>query len=191
MSVQHTTPASQAARRTASKALATLILAALAGTAQAQSLGNVQAYLQCRHATISKFPGTIVDAAVATPALSTLVSLVQAADLVGTLSGKGPFTVYAPTNEAFGKVPTPLLDLLGSDTALLTSVLTYHVTPGVTDPRRAITPTQAKTVQGQSVFYSYGKSGLQINQSGASCQGIQTTNGIVWVIDSVLLPQFK
>jgi uncharacterized surface protein with fasciclin (FAS1) repeats len=177
------------ARRTA--ALAAITLATVAGSAQAQPLAHVQAYLQCRQATITNFPGTIVDAAVATPALSTLVSLVQAADLVGTLSGKGPFTVYAPTNEAFGKVPGPILDLLGSDTALLTSVLTYHVTPGLADPRRAVTPMAAKTVQGQSVFYSYGQGGLHINQSGASCKGIKTTNGIVWVIDSVLLPQFK
>jgi uncharacterized surface protein with fasciclin (FAS1) repeats len=140
---------------------------------------------------VTNFPGTIVDAAIATPDLSTLVSLVVAADLVGPLSGKGPLTVYAPTNAAFGKVPAPLLGLIGGDPALLTSVLTYHVTPGTVDLRKAIAPMAVKTLQGQSVFVSHGKNGPQVNQSGAACKGVKTTNGTVWIIDSVLLPQFK
>ena len=75
--------------------------------------------------------------------------------------------------------------------ALLTSVLTYHVTPGNADPRKGIFPSKAKTLQGQTVFVGYDKDGASVNQSVASCTGVKTTNGTVWVIDSVLLPQFK
>ena len=139
-------------------------------------------YLQCRHTTLVDFPGTIVDA---------LVNLVQAANLVGPLSGKGPLTVFAPTNDAFAKVPAPLLGLIGSDVNLLTSVLTYHVTAGAVDPRRSLLPSQVGTLQGQSVFLVYDANGASVNQSVAACKGVKTTNGTVWIIDSVLLPQFR
>lgn len=151
----------------------------------------LKGYLQCRHAALVGFPGTIVDAAVATPELSTLVNLVQAANLIGPLSGKGPLTVFAPTNDAFAKVPAPLLGLIGSDVSLLTSVLTYHVTAGNADPRRSLLPSQATTLQGQSVFLVYDANGASVNQSVASCRGVKTSNGTVWLIDSVLLPQFR
>ncbi len=171
--------------------IAAITLGAVAGTARAQTGVSLNSYLKCSQTSLTSFPGTIVEAAVATPALSTLVTLVQAAGLVDALSGKGPLTVYAPTNDAFAKVPAPLVDLLVSNPALLTSVLTYHVTPGTADPRRAYLPTSAKTLQGQSVFFSTSKTGPQVNQSGVACKGVKTTNGTVWVIDSVLLPQFK
>lgn len=152
---------------------------------------NIGAYLTCRHTQLTEFPGTIVDAALATPQLSTLVSLVVAADLTGALSGKGPLTVFAPTNEAFAKVPGPLLSLIGSDPKLLTTVLTYHVTSGTADPRRSLIPTQVPSLQGQSLFLAYDADGASVNQSVANCKGVKTTNGTVWLIDSVLLPQFK
>ncbi len=152
---------------------------------------NIGAYLSCRHTQLTEFPGTIVDAALATPQLSTLVSLVVAADLTGALSGKGPLTVFAPTNDAFAKVPGPLLDLIGSDPKLLTKVLTYHVTSGTADPRRSLIPTQVASLQGQSLFLAYDADGASVNQSVANCKGVKTTNGTVWLIDSVLLPQFK
>lgn len=152
---------------------------------------NLGAYLTCRHTQLTEFPGTIVDAAIATPQLSTLVSLVIAADLTGALSGKGPLTVFAPTNEAFAKVPGPLLDLIGSDPKLLTKVLTYHVTSGTADPRRSLIPTQIPSLQGQSLFLAYDADGASVNQSVANCKGVKTTNGTVWIINSVLLPQFK
>jgi uncharacterized surface protein with fasciclin (FAS1) repeats len=166
-------------------ALALLSAPAHAGTS------TLQSWLKCRSTSLTEFNGTIVDAAIATPELSTLVSLVVAADLTGPLSGKGPLTVFAPTNAAFGKVPAPLLDLIGGDTALLTGVLTYHVTPGTTDPRRTLQPMQVKTLNGQTVFVGYDASGASVNQSTAACKGVKTTNGTVWIIDSVLLPQFQ
>lgn len=177
-----------------SLALGGALIAAMAAFSpmQAHATGvSLSAYLQCRNAPITEFPGTIVDAAIATPELSTLVNLVVAANLTGPLSGKGPLTVFAPTNAAFNKVPPALLGLIGSDTGLLTSVLTYHVTPGTVDPRRSLLPHQVKTLQGQSVYVGFDADGASVNQSVAACKGVKTTNGTVWIIDSVLLPQFK
>ncbi len=162
----------------------------MAAPAQASSV-SYKTYLQCRHTKLVDFPGTIVEAAVATPQLSTLVTLVKAAGLVDALSGAGPFTVFAPTDEAFGKTPAPLLNLIGGSPELLTSVLTYHVTSGSADPRQTLSPRQVKTLQGQTLFIGYDTDGASVNQSVASCTGVKTRNGTVWLIDSVLLPQFK
>ena len=169
-------------------ALAAGLLAAPVAHAADVSLSS---FLKCRSTQLTQFPGTIVDAAVATPELSTLVSLVQAADLVGPLAGKGPLTVFAPTNAAFAKVPAPLLNVIGSDVNLLTAVLTYHVSAGTADPRRNLIPTQVKTLQGQTLYVGYDADGASVNQATALCKGVKTTNGTVWLIDSVLLPQFK
>lgn len=184
------TPTSALRKLSRAAALAAAFVA-LVPAAQAATSTSLNTYLQCRYAKLVDFPGTIVEAAVATPELSTLVSLVSAANLVDALNGKGPFTVFAPTNDAFGKVPAPLLNLIGGSPELLTTVLTYHVTTGTVDPRRSLTPSQVKTLQGQTVFVGYDKDGASVNQSVASCTGVKTTNGTVWVIDSVLLPQFK
>lgn len=165
-------------------------LSVMATSAHATNV-NLKSYLECRSTKLVNFPGTIVDAAIATPQLSTLVNLVVSANLVGALSAPGNLTVYAPTNDAFGKVPAPLLGLIGGDANLLTSVLTYHVSPGTVDPRRNLIPTQVKTLQGQTLYVGYDKDGASVNQSVASCTGVKTTNGTVWLIDSVLLPQFK
>lgn len=152
---------------------------------------SLSSYLKCRSTQLTEFPGNIVEAAVATPELSTLVSLVQAANLVGPLAGKGPLTVFAPTNAAFAKVPAPVLNAIGSDVNLLTAVLTYHVSAEKADPRRNLIPTQVKTLQGQTLYVGFDADGASVNQATAACKGVKTTNGTVWVIDSVLLPQFK
>lgn len=145
----------------------------------------------CRSTQAVNFPGTIVDAAVATPALSTLTSLVVAANLTGPLSAPGDLTVYAPTNAAFAKIPAPVLGAIGGDPAVLTAVLTYHVVPGAADPRRAGT-RDVTTLQGQTLFTGFRNGvGPTINQSVADCTAVKTTNGTVWIIDSVLLPQFR
>ncbi|WP_158002489.1 fasciclin domain-containing protein [Methyloterricola oryzae] len=179
-----------------SRSLHACILAAVAATlavpaeAHETSAGG-SAYNACRRTKLTNFDGTIVEAAIATPALSTLKDLVIAANLVDALNGPGPFTVYAPTNDAFAKIPAPVLSALGSDTAVLTEVLTYHVVASRNaDPRRPLSPREVTTLQGQSVFLEYDK-GPQVNQSTAACEGVRTSNGIVWIIDSVLLPQFK
>jgi uncharacterized surface protein with fasciclin (FAS1) repeats len=146
---------------------------------------------QCRGTAPIDFPGTIVDAAVATPALSTLTSLVVAAGLADALAAPGNLTVYAPTNDAFGKIPAPVLGAIGGNPAVLSAVLTYHVVNGPADPRR-VPIGSATTLQGQSVFLRYRPDvGPTINQSVTGCQAVRATNGTIWIVDSVLLPQFR
>ncbi|MCU0734588.1 MAG: fasciclin domain-containing protein [Methylotetracoccus sp.] len=149
-------------------------------------------YRQCVRTPLVDFNGTIAEAAAATPALSTLYDLVVLAGLGGALSGPGPLTVYAPTNDAFALLPPDLVNLLvDNSTTLLPAVLTYHVSPGRQDPRKPLYPLEAATLQGQTVFLDYDdRKGPQINQSTASCQGVRATNGVVWIVNSVLLPQF-
>jgi uncharacterized surface protein with fasciclin (FAS1) repeats len=178
---------------------ASLAAALLAAASPALADGNKwqpqqsREFFRCASTQPLNFSGTIVDAALATPDLKALADAVVAAGLAGTLSGPGPFTVYAPTNAAFGKIPPAVLSAITADKVLLTAVLTYHVTPGAgrnIDPRLAFTnPKEVPTVQGQTVFFSRD-TGPQVNQSNVACQPVRTTNGTVWLIDSVLLPQF-
>lgn len=145
----------------------------------------------CLAQRLVKADGDIVDVAVSNPAFSTLVTAVTAAGLAETLKGPGPFTVFAPTDAAFAGLPPVLLGAALSDPqGLLTSILTYHVASGLFDPRKALLPREIKSVQGQGLFLSNNRSGAGVNQSNVNCQGSRTTNGIIWVIDSVLLPQF-
>ena len=93
-------------------------------------------------------------------------------------------------NAAFEAIPAEILSDIVADPAILTAVLTYHVSPGKADPRRAWFPRERGTLQGQTVFFNRGRQGPQVNQANVQCQGVKTDNGIVWIIDSVLLPQF-
>ena len=172
-----------------STSLRALALAAVTATA-ATSAAAAPSYVECRNTQAVQFHGTIVDAAIATPALSTLTSLVVAANLVGPLSAPGDLTVFAPTNDAFAKIPGAVLSAIGGDLGVLTAVLTYHVTPGPVDPRVA-RKREVATLQGQTVFVGFERgNGAAVNQSIADCTAVRTTNGTVWIIDSVLLPQF-
>lgn len=163
------------------------------GSADDDSKHYGKSYFNCLRTSLDKFDGTIAEAAAATPELSTLYTLVGLAGLGEALSGSDHLTVYAPTNSAFEKLPAALVDLLTADPqGLLTQVLTYHVSPGIRDPRRAFYIKEADTLQGQTVFLENERgSGPQVNQSGVDCKGVKTNNGVVWLIDSVLLPQFK
>lgn len=153
---------------------------------------NYNAYLKCVRTPLVHFNGTIAEAAAATPELSTLYGLVGLAGLGEALSAPGSLTVFAPVDKAFEKIPAPLVGLLTADPkGLLTKVLTYHVSQGIRDPRISFYPKEINTLQGQTVFLDYeNKLGPQVNQSNANCQGVRTSNGVVWLIDSVLLPQF-
>ena len=146
----------------------------------------------------------IVAAAVAAPSLSTLVTAVKAADLVGTLQGAGPFTVFAPTNEAFGKLPAGTVDaLLKPDAkAALTGVLTYHVVAGNVDAATLAKQIQAgggtatlTTVQGGTLTAKAdGMGGIVLTDAkGGTAKVVaadmRQSNGVVHVIDSVLMPQ--
>ena len=173
-------------KKTVVSMLGTLVLSAfIANGAQAQSLA------ECLSTDIVDFDGSVVDAAIATPELSTLVDAVVAAGLDEALATTEDITVYAPTNDAFAALPGDVLGAIVGDEALLTAVLTYHVTPGEQDPRRYTTAVRRNTLlKGQKVYYSRFGGAARVNQSAIACQGVQTDNGVVWVIDSVLIPQF-
>jgi len=150
-------------------------------------------FRECLRTEPVRFHGTIVEAALATPELSTLAFAVQAAGLVEVLNSDGPFTVFAPLDDAFAAIPDAILSAIVADVDLLGAVLTYHVLAGDgrrNDPRRTFFAREKGTVFGQSVFFNRSSDGPQVNQSNVNCQAVKTDNGTVWLIDSVLLPQF-
>jgi uncharacterized surface protein with fasciclin (FAS1) repeats len=130
----------------------------------------------------------IVDTAVAAGNFKTLASALQAAGLIETLKGKGPFTVFAPTDEAFAKIPKADLDALIADKAKLTKVLTYHVVAGKVMASDVMKLNDAKTVEGQMVNIDTSN-GVMINKSKVVKADIHTSNGVIHVIDTVLMPQ--
>jgi uncharacterized surface protein with fasciclin (FAS1) repeats len=156
-------------------------------------LSAAPAFADGTSATIdtSRSKGNIVQIAVSDPDLSTLVTALTDADLVKTLEGPGPFIVFAPTNQAFAKVPTAILDYLLDHPSVLKEVLLYHVASG----SGTLSADPIKTVQGEIVFpsFSFGPYGLalEVNNSWVSGTPIQASNGVIYIIDSVLLPQFR
>ena len=129
----------------------------------------------------------IVDTAVAAGNFKTLVTALKAAGLVDTLKGKGPFTVFAPTDEAFAKVPKADLDALLKDKAKLTSVLTYHVVPGKI-LSKDIKAGMVKTVQGGELTIATA-GGVTVNGAKVTTADIEADNGVIHVIDAVLMPK--
>jgi uncharacterized surface protein with fasciclin (FAS1) repeats len=164
----------------------------LAGAAAASltlgSLVQAQPMGECLSTDFIDFDGSIVDAAIATPDLSTLVDAVVAAGLDGALGELDDITVYAPTNAAFEALPGGLLEDALEDTDLLAAVLTYHVTPAIQDPRRFTQAISRNTLQGNKVFFHREGGRSRVNNAAIDCQGIRTDNGTVWIIDSVLIP---
>lgn len=130
----------------------------------------------------------IVDTAIAAEEFDTLVQAVQAAGLVETLKGEGPFTVFAPTDEAFAKLPAGTLESLLADKDKLVEILTYHVVPGRVMAADVVNLSSAKTVQGQSVSISTSN-GVQIDGANVVQTDIQASNGVIHVIDTVILPR--
>lgn len=133
-------------------------------------------------------PGTIVEVAVAAGNFKTLVAAVQAAGLVDVLNGAGPFTVFAPTDEAFARIPEAQLQALLADPAALTAVLTYHVVPGRVAAADVVTLSSAATVNGKSVTISTENGEVRIDDARVVATDIQASNGIIHVIDTVILP---
>jgi uncharacterized surface protein with fasciclin (FAS1) repeats len=131
---------------------------------------------------------TIVDIAI-NGGFETLVSAVQAAGLVDTLAGEGPFTVFAPTDEAFAALPEGTLESLLADTDALTNVLTYHVVPGAVLAADVVGLTEATSVQGESIGIEVTDGGVVLNGSAnVTATDVEASNGIVHVIDQVILP---
>jgi len=129
----------------------------------------------------------IVDTAVAAGDFNTLAVALEKAGLVETLKGKGPFTVFAPTDAAFAKVPKKDLDALLADKSKLAAVLTYHVVPG-TVMARDVKAGKVKTVQGSDLTVSTS-SGVKVDNANVVKTDIVADNGVIHVIDSVVLPK--
>jgi transforming growth factor-beta-induced protein len=136
----------------------------------------------------SDAPQDIVDIAVANEDFSTLVTAVTAAGLVDTLKSEGPFTVFAPTNEAFAKVPAELMTaLLADPEGALTQILLYHVVPGKVMSSDLSEGLEATTVQGEAVTFSLAD-GAKVNDANIIAADVEASNGVIHVIDSVILP---
>lgn len=132
----------------------------------------------------------IVDTAVKAGSFKTLATALKAADLVEVLKGEGPFTVFAPTDEAFKKLPEGALDSLIKDKAKLKAVLTYHVVKGKVKAADVVKLKSAKTVEGDPVTIDAAH-GVKINDSNVTKADIDCSNGVIHVIDAVLLPPAK
>jgi uncharacterized surface protein with fasciclin (FAS1) repeats len=133
----------------------------------------------------------IVDLAVQTEFLSTLVAAVKAGDLVGVLKGDGPFTVFAPTNDAFAKLPAGTVEnlLKPENKAQLVAVLTYHVVPGKVYSKDLKNGMKAKTSQGSEVTITLKDGKAMVNNATVTVADIEASNGVVHVIDTVILPK--
>ena len=130
----------------------------------------------------------LVDTAVAAGNFNTLVELVQAADLVDVLKGEGPFTVFAPTDEAFAAVPGDVLAALAADPDALRSVLLYHVVPGRLIAALISDGKTVTTAEGSDITFGFADGVKSVNGAEIIARDIQASNGVIHVIDSVILP---
>jgi len=132
----------------------------------------------------------IVETAKAAGSFQTLVTALGQAGLVDTLKGPGPFTVFAPTDAAFAKIPKSDLDALLADKAKLTKVLTYHVVSGKVTAADVVKLQSAKTVEGGSLSIKVSDAGVSVNDAKVSKTDIMASNGVIHVIDTVLMPAY-
>ncbi len=133
------------------------------------------------------FAKDIVDTAVSAGTFTTLATALKAAGLIETLKGKGPFTVFAPTDAAFAKVPPDQLQALLADKAKLTAVLTYHVVPGLV-MSKDVKAGMVKTVQGSAISMTT-TGGVKVNDAKVTAVDIVADNGVIHVIDTVIAPK--
>jgi len=133
----------------------------------------------------------IVDTAIAAGSFNTLVAAVKAAELVETLKSAGPFTVFAPTDEAFAKLPAGTVEnlLKPENKTKLQGILTYHAVPGTVMAKDVVTLKTAKTVNGQDLTVRTSQGSVMVDGAGVLTTDILCTNGVIHVIDSVVLPK--
>ena len=131
----------------------------------------------------------IVDTAVAAGSFKTLAAALEAAGLVDTLKGSGPFTVFAPTDEAFAKLPPGTVESLLKDKEKLTKILLYHVVPGSVMAKDVVRLKSAKTVQGASVQIRAGGGKVMVDNANVVKTDIAASNGVIHVIDTVIIPR--
>lgn len=153
------------------------------------ALGAAFATLFAGCASVST-PTTVVDTIARTPSLSTLSGLVQSAGLTETLQGAGPFTVFAPTNDAFKAVPAKTMDALAKDPVALKAVLTFHVVHAQT-PAASVKNGKVKTVNGAEVELSKAGDMVTIENAVVTQADVTASNGVIHIIDTVLTPPAK
>lgn len=149
------------------------------------------AALPASSAQDSAVSGNIVETASAAGSFSTLVAAIKAAGLEGTLAGQGPFTVFAPTDDAFAKLPSGTVDTLlkPENKAKLASILTYHVVAGSVAAKDVVVATKLKTANGQELTVATAGGEVRIDDAKVIKTDIAATNGVIHVIDSVVLPK--
>ncbi len=168
---------------------ATVALVATVGLAIVGCGGEEPTTTSAAPATTEAAAMDIVDTAVAAGSFTTLASLLEAAGLVETLKGTGPFTVFAPTDDAFAKVPQETLDQLAADPdGALADVLTYHVVSGKVMAADVTDGLEADTVQGSPVKFMVKDGSVMINDANIVQTDIEASNGVIHVIDTVILP---
>jgi len=163
--------------------LGILILSSIAiGTANLQAGDEIQKVVTDKD---------IIDTAVGAADFKTLVTAIKAAELVDTLKGTGPFTVFAPTNEAFAKLPAGTLDdlLKPENKAKLASILTYHVVPGKVMAADVVKLSEAKTANGQSLTIKVKGDEVMVDGAKVTKTDIKCSNGVIHVIEQVVLPK--
>ncbi len=170
--------------------LRTLCLLALVAIGTTALSTQALAYGSQKADSAAKPAQSIVDIAVGNSDFSTLVAALKAAGLVETLQGAGPFTVFAPTNAAFAKLPAGTLDSLlkPENKAQLTAILTYHVVPGKVLAADVVKLSSAKTVQGAEVKINVAGNAVKVNDANVTKTDITGSNGVIHVIDTVILP---
>jgi len=183
-------------------AAATLAFAVTAGLASTTLAGNCSSggYAASGKSTcgssspvaLASYSGKpdIVDTAVSAGSFNTLVAAVKAAGLVDALKSEGPFTVFAPTDDAFAKLPKGTLQSLlkPENKALLTSILTYHVVPGRVMAADVVKVSAARSLNGQQIDITVNKAGVKVDNANVVKTDIETSNGVIHVIDAVILP---
>ena len=169
-------------------AVAGLTVAACGSDSSDSSAATTAAPTTVTATTASMATKDIVDTAVAAGSFNTLATALKAAGLVDTLKGAGPFTVFAPTDDAFAKVPKATLDKLLADKAALTKVLTYHVLAGKV-MAADVKPGQVTTVEGSPATITVDGSSVKINDANVVQTDVAASNGVIHVIDTVLLPR--
>lgn len=131
---------------------------------------------------------TIVEVASGAGTFNTLLAVAEAAGLVDTLNGKGPFTVFAPTDEAFAKLPEGTVESLLNDKEKLSQILLYHVVPGKMKAAEVVTKSSLKSVQGSPIALTVKNGKVKVNNANVSATDIEASNGVIHVIDAVIMP---
>ena len=172
------------------KSSASLTLAALVATAALALPAHAGSCSASKDSAATKPAGDIVAVASSAGSFNTLVAAVKAAGLVETLQGKGPFTVFAPTDEAFAKLPAGTVESLlqPENKAKLVAILTYHVVPGKV-LAADVTTAQAATVNGQKLPLVVANGKVTAGSANVVATDVPASNGVIHVVDSVLLPQ--